>query len=99
MSAEPESEAPEKGPNEAEESAPAGAGASASADASASAPGAAAATSKERTDEAGLPLDRAPTFDDVRGNDGRHTVLALGCTAVVVLLVLGFWALRAIVFR
>lgn len=91
MSAEPESEAPEKGPNEAEESA--------SASASANAPEETGATSKERTDDAGLPLDRPPTLDDVRGNDGKHTVLALGCTAVVVLLVLGFWALRAIVFR
>ena len=49
----------------------------------------------ERVDAEGLPLDRAPTLDDVRGADGGGRVIAVGCTVLVVLAVLGFWILRA----
>jgi len=47
----------------------------------------------ERLDEEGLPLDRAPTLDDVRG-EGSGRTIAIGCTALVVLATLGFWLLR-----
>ncbi|MFO0759077.1 MAG: hypothetical protein U0359_21475 [Byssovorax sp.] len=56
-------------------------------------------TSSDRRDEAGLPVDRPPTLDDVRGNDGTHRLAAIGCTAVVLLLVLGFWAVRVLWLR
>jgi hypothetical protein len=49
----------------------------------------------ERVDAEGLPLDRAPTLDDVRGADGGGRLIAVGCTVLVVLAVLGFWILRA----
>jgi hypothetical protein len=49
----------------------------------------------ERVDEEGLPIDRAPTLDDVRGTEGGGRMIAIGCTALVVLAVLGFWILRA----
>ncbi len=60
-------------------------------DAPAEAPKAAA----ERLDEEGLPLDRPPTLDDVRGAEGSGRTIAIGCTVLVVLAVLGFWILRA----
>jgi hypothetical protein len=53
----------------------------------------------ERRDEEGLPLDRAPTLDDVRGEGGSGRTTAVSCTVVVVLLVLLFWAVRAFVIR
>ena len=34
----------------------------------------------ERFDEDGLPLDRPPTLDDVRGNAGSGRTIAIGCT-------------------
>jgi hypothetical protein len=49
----------------------------------------------ERVDEEGLPIDRAPTLDDVRGAEGSGRTIAIGCTVLVVLAVLGFWVLRA----
>ncbi len=49
----------------------------------------------ERVDDEGLPLDRAPTLDDVRGTEGGGRMIAIGCTALMVLAVLGFWVLRA----
>ena len=49
----------------------------------------------ERVDAEGLPLDRPPTLDDVRGADGGGRMIAVGCTVLVVLAVLGFWILRA----
>ncbi len=49
----------------------------------------------ERVDDEGLPIDRAPTLDDVRGTEGGGRMIAIGCTALVVLAVLGFWVLRA----
>lgn len=54
-----------------------------------------APTATERVDEEGLPLDRAPTLDDVRGAEGSGRTIAIGCTVLVVLAVLGFWVLRA----
>ena len=45
-------------------------------------------------DDEGLPLDRPPTLDDVRGADGGGRIIAIGCTGLVILVVLGFWALR-----
>ena len=53
----------------------------------------------ERVDEEGLPLDRAPTLDDVRGDEGGGRLIAIGCTGLVVLAVLGFWILRAAMMR
>jgi hypothetical protein len=52
----------------------------------------------ERRDEDGLPLDRDPTIDDVRGG-ANHFKLAVGCSAVVVLLIVAFWVLRVLVAR
>jgi hypothetical protein len=49
----------------------------------------------ERVDAEGLPIDRAPTLDDVRGAEGSGRTIAIGCTVLVVLAVLGFWLLRA----
>ena len=49
----------------------------------------------ERVDAEGLPIDRPPTLDDVRGTEGGGRMIAIGCTALVVLAVLGFWVLRA----
>jgi hypothetical protein len=50
-------------------------------------------------DDEGLPLHRAPTLDDVRGTEGSGLRIAIGCTALVVLVVLGFWLLRTLVLR
>ncbi|MCC6551819.1 MAG: hypothetical protein IT372_02200 [Polyangiaceae bacterium] len=58
-----------------------------------------APSAKERLDEDGIPLDREPTLDDVRGGSGVHRALAVGCTLVVVALVLGFWLLRGVLLR
>ena len=48
----------------------------------------------ERVDDEGLPLDREPTLDDVRGEAGSGRVIAVGCTVLVAILVAGFWLLR-----
>lgn len=53
----------------------------------------------ERLDEDGIPLDRKPTLDDVRGGTGSGRATAVSCTVVVLLLVLGFWFLRMVVMR
>lgn len=58
-------------------------------------PKAAEAPPVERRDADGLPVDRAPTLDDVRGGAGSGRSIAVGCTVVVLLLVIGFWLLRA----
>lgn len=55
------------------------------------------APAAERFDDEGLPLDRAPTLDDVRGGAGSGRSVAIGCTILVTLLVLAFWLLRAVV--
>ncbi len=47
-------------------------------------------------DEDGIPIDREPTLDDVRSDGEPHRLAALGCTAVVVTLVLAFWIIRAL---
>jgi hypothetical protein len=52
----------------------------------------------ERRDEDGLPLDREPTIDDVRGG-ANHFRFAIGCSAVVVALILAFWVLRGLLAR
>jgi hypothetical protein len=52
----------------------------------------------ERRDEDGLPLDRPPTLDDVRSEAGSGRAIAIGCTALVIVVILGFWAVRALVF-
>jgi hypothetical protein len=57
-----------------------------------------AAPSHDRRDAEGIPLDREPTLDDVRGG-ANHFRFAVGCSAVVVLLVAAFWVLRLIVAR
>jgi hypothetical protein len=56
------------------------------------------ASPPERRDEGGIPIDREPTLDDVRGG-ANHGRVAMGCAAVVVLLVAAFWILRAYVLR
>ena len=38
----------------------------------------------ERRDEDGLPLDRAPTIDDVRGG-ANHFKFAVGCSAILMI--------------
>jgi hypothetical protein len=53
----------------------------------------------ERRDEDGLPIDRKPTLDDVRGGGGSGRTTAVSCTVVVLLLVAAFWLLRAVVMR
>jgi len=53
----------------------------------------------ERRDAEGLPLDRKPTLDDVRGGGGSGRTTAVSCTVIVILLVLAFWVLRAFVMR
>ncbi len=53
----------------------------------------------ERRDEDGLPLDREPTFDDVRGGDHFGRRFAVGCTLAVVALVGVFWVLRMFVMK
>jgi hypothetical protein len=58
-----------------------------------------AESTADRRDDDGLPLDRDPTIDDVRGNDGSHRALAIGCSVVVLAAVLGFWLLRVVVLR
>ncbi|MFO0589761.1 MAG: hypothetical protein U0441_19635 [Polyangiaceae bacterium] len=47
-----------------------------------------------RVDEDGLPLDRAPTLDDVRSKDGIHGRFAMGCTIAIVALIVAFWLIR-----
>ncbi|MEZ4297718.1 MAG: hypothetical protein R3B70_22365 [Polyangiaceae bacterium] len=47
-----------------------------------------------RVDEDGLPLDREPTIDDVRSQEGKHGRIAMGCAVSIVLLVLLFWLIR-----
>jgi len=55
-----------------------------------------ASPSPERRDEGGLPLDREPALDDVRGG-ANHGRIAVGCAAAVALLIAVFWILRAYV--
>jgi hypothetical protein len=57
------------------------------------------APTPDARDADGLPIHREPTLDDVRGTEGSGLRIAVGCTALVVLLVLGFWVLRALVLR
>jgi hypothetical protein len=52
----------------------------------------------ERRDAEGLPLDRDATLDDVRGG-ANHFKFAVGCSAVVALLLVAFWVLRGLVAR
>ncbi len=52
----------------------------------------------ERLDEDGLPLDREPTIDDVRGG-ANHFKLAVGCSAVVFVAIVAFWVLRVLLAR
>jgi hypothetical protein len=48
----------------------------------------------ERFDEDGLPLDRAPALDDVRGSAGSGRMIAVGCSILVIGFVLVFWLIR-----
>jgi hypothetical protein len=50
----------------------------------------------ERRDAEGIPLDREPTIDDVRGG-ANHFKFAIGCSAVVVVVLVAFWVLRLLV--
>lgn len=54
---------------------------------------------KERLDEDGLPLDRPATLDDVRGTSGSGRAVAIGCTVIVVGVILLFWLLRGVLLR
>lgn len=49
----------------------------------------------ERVDEEGLPLDREPTMDDVRGSEGSGRAIAVGCTMLVLIALVAFWLIRA----
>jgi hypothetical protein len=49
-------------------------------------------------DKDGLPLDREPTLDDVRGGGSGRTT-AVSCSVVVLLLIVAFWVLRTVVLR
>ena len=49
----------------------------------------------ERVDEDGLPLDREPTIDDVRGTSGSGRTIAIGCSVLVMLALAAFWLIRA----
>jgi hypothetical protein len=49
----------------------------------------------ERRDEDGLPLDREPTLDDVRGREGSGRAIAVGCSLIVLLVLVAFWLVRA----
>jgi hypothetical protein len=62
-------------------------------------PAAPADPAPERRDADGLPLDREPTMDDVRGGDHFGHRLAVGCAGAVILAVAIFWALRMFVLR
>jgi hypothetical protein len=42
--------------------------------------------------------DREPTLDDVRGGE-NHYKLAVGCSAVVALLIVAFFVMRVILSR
>lgn len=57
--------------------------------------GGAVGQARERRDPDGLPLDRAPTLDDVRGESGSGRSIAWGCSLLVVLALAGFWLVRA----
>jgi hypothetical protein len=50
-------------------------------------------------DQLGIPMNREPTLDDVRGDGVQHRRLALGCTLLVALLLVGFYVLRVVVLR
>jgi hypothetical protein len=52
----------------------------------------------DRRDADGLPLDREPTIDDVRGG-ANHFKLAVGCSAIVGVVLLAFWILRVALAR
>jgi hypothetical protein len=52
----------------------------------------------ERRDAEGLPIDREPTLDDVRGG-ANHFKIAVGCSVAVVLVVLAFGVLRVLLAR
>ncbi|MEZ4437909.1 MAG: hypothetical protein R3B72_02395 [Polyangiaceae bacterium] len=47
-------------------------------------------------DQMGIPMSREPTIDDVRGDGDAHRRLALGCSALVTLLVIAFWVVRVV---
>ena len=47
-----------------------------------------------RFDADGLPLDRDPTLDDVRGNAGSGRTIAIGCFVLVAAAILVFWIVR-----
>ena len=53
------------------------------------------ARQSERLDEDGLPLDRKPTLDDVRGDAGSGRAIAIGCTLLVAAVLGLFWLIRA----
>lgn len=59
----------------------------------------AATTQPERRDADGLPLDREPTMDDVRGDGHFGRSSAVGCSLAVVLVIAAFWVLRVLVLR
>ncbi len=50
-------------------------------------------------DQLGIPMSRAPTLDDVRGDSEPHRRLAIGCTLAVLALLLAFYLVRTLVLR
>jgi hypothetical protein len=49
--------------------------------------------------DAKTAADEAPKEEEWRGNDGTHRRLALGCTMIVVLVLLAFWIARGALMR
>lgn len=45
-------------------------------------------------DQLGIPMNREPTIDDVRGDGVAHRRLAVGCSVIVALFVILFWMIR-----
>jgi len=45
-------------------------------------------------DQLGIPMSRAPTLDDVRGDSEPHRRMAVGCSLITVIVVAAFWLWR-----
>ena len=50
-------------------------------------------------DQLGIPMSREPTLDDVRSDGEDHRRLAVGCTVIVALLLVGFYLVRVLLLR
>jgi hypothetical protein len=50
----------------------------------------------EPVDQLGIPMNREPTLDDVRGDGEQHRRLAIGCALLVAALLVAFYLIRAV---